>query len=68
MVISNYDSYKQTNNIRPCILHGCGNYNLNSILKKLGYNISKVKYRNNLPYLLNPKYLIAKLDSYNKKN
>jgi hypothetical protein len=104
LVISNSDSYKQTNcrlknnelvfnnNIRPCILHGCGNYNLNSILKKLGYNIDKVKHRDNLNYLLkttffktiiiiiktiiiiiiivllNRKYLIDKLNSYNKKN
>jgi hypothetical protein len=64
LVISRFDSYKQTNcqlinnelvfnnNIKPCILHGNSNYNLNSILKKLGYNIDKVKYRDNLSYLL----------------
>jgi hypothetical protein len=62
LVVSVYDSYKQTdcqlknnelvfnNNIRPCILHGLGMYNLNSILKKLDYNIDKVKHRDNLSY------------------
>jgi hypothetical protein len=64
LVISHFDSYKRTNcklknnelvfnnNIKPCILHGCANYNLNNILKKLDYNIDKVKYRDNLSYLL----------------
>jgi uncharacterized protein (UPF0262 family) len=44
------------NNIKPCILHGVGNYNLSVIIKKLNYNIKCTKHRNILTYLLTTTY------------
>lgn len=36
----------------PCILHGAGNVNLDTILKQLGYTVSKPTERNYLHYLI----------------
>jgi hypothetical protein len=44
------------NNNKPCIIHGVVNYNLNTILKKLGYNIDKIKHRDHLSYFFTTSY------------
>jgi len=41
------------NDFYPCILHGPANYNLNTILKELGYNISNAKNRDVIHYVSN---------------